>query len=835
MGVSKQIRWLCLALLLVACAGIAHAQSLSGSEGQTSPILPQEMMWSTINATTFPDLFSSPVMKTVKASGGDYASCGAALAAVGTDAPSSREIITVDAGYTCDTLGNAATDYYYMDCPANKHVWLRTSDWDTTLVAQGTTVSEADESSMFKVVKFSTAGGYDSAFNFCGATGPSGCPGPNGSQGLLITGLWLENTGGVPIFSDFFFGNNNDTVNLAQRFWLDRVLVTTDSYDTQVAIGIYDNANWLSVTDSDISGISILHGQGEIIPTGGGSITASTLGSGGSGYAVNDTFSVDGGECATGTVTGVSGSTVTSYTLSNGGNGYSTASGQGTQRTSGSGAGLTINITAVGAGAKVDAGGAGYTVGDTGNFVQSGGSLGTYQVTSVSSGAVTGFSIPQYGGGRGYSVASGVSTSATSGHGTGFTATITGTECIQCYASPAGESHGFVGYNFNGPLKLVNNLLGGDPNATVPGSTTENLLIGGAPPAVGTIQPNNLEIRQNLLAKDPNQLNSTPSGSCTKNNFELKGAWKFVLADGNTMQYSWNDPYESQTGVAADFYVTQNGSTCPQCEGSNVTFTNNVIQHAAGAFSVEGHNAVPPYIQNPVVAYLLIANNLWQDLSQSTWGNPLSTTISGINVLSGGVIGPPSNVNLPGPENVTLENNGFYGAPANNTQVMYVQYPPGCDSSQQTIAPSWTWDSNIWVVDTPTLTSLGPGNGKVDSQCGYPNLQIMSTVFPNFQTDAQNIFFNFKYSGSCSVGQACTCANWPSTPGVCPIGVAASPSQISSFMSMQNPANCFAATGSITNCSITGTYAARGPSIAQILAHQALGNDTLAYGPRTVK
>ncbi len=81
--------------------------------------------------------------------------------------------------------------------------------------------------------------------------------------------------------------------------------------------------------------------------------------------------------------------------------------------------------------------GSGYAVGDTGTIVCSlnngrcyGGNNATYQITSVSSGAVTGFTITNGGSGYTYSnvgfQGSGAATHATSGSGTGFLANITG-------------------------------------------------------------------------------------------------------------------------------------------------------------------------------------------------------------------------------------------------------------------------------------------------------------------------------------------------------------------------------------------------------------------------
>ena len=71
--------------------------------------------------------------------------------------------------------------------------------------------------------------------------------------------------------------------------------------------------------------------------------------------------------------------------------------------------------------ATLNAGGTGYAVGDTGT-INGGNSDATYTITSVSGGAVTGFSIVQKG--TGYSAASGVATSyggTQPGTGTGFT------------------------------------------------------------------------------------------------------------------------------------------------------------------------------------------------------------------------------------------------------------------------------------------------------------------------------------------------------------------------------------------------------------------------------
>ncbi|HXN99565.1 MAG TPA: hypothetical protein VN881_10860 [Candidatus Acidoferrales bacterium] len=83
------------------------------------------------------------------------------------------------------------------------------------------------------------------------------------------------------------------------------------------------------------------------------SITTSALGSGGSGYAVNDTFGIASpgvaGLFALGHVTSVSSGVVTGYTITDIGTGFGTGVQATTRMGSqpGSGSGLTINITAV--------------------------------------------------------------------------------------------------------------------------------------------------------------------------------------------------------------------------------------------------------------------------------------------------------------------------------------------------------------------------------------------------------------------------------------------------------------------------------------------------------
>ena len=79
-----------------------------------------------------------------------------------------------------------------------------------------------------------------------------------------------------------------------------------------------------------------------------GAISANALNAGGSGYAVGDQFTVNGGtHLATGQVLTEAAGVVTAYVMLTRGSGYSTGTGVATTATSGSGTGLTIDITSV--------------------------------------------------------------------------------------------------------------------------------------------------------------------------------------------------------------------------------------------------------------------------------------------------------------------------------------------------------------------------------------------------------------------------------------------------------------------------------------------------------
>jgi carbohydrate binding protein with CBM6 domain len=98
-----------------------------------------------------------------------------------------------------------------------------------------------------------------------------------------------------------------------------------------------------------------------------------------------------------------------------------------------------------------------------------------------------------------------------------------------------------------------------------------------------------------------------------KNLLELKNARR-VLIDGNIFEHSWA---ASQKGYAILLTPRNQSGTAPWSVVRDVTLTNNVIRHVAGAIVILGTDYEYPSQRTTAI---LIRNNLVYDVS-STWGS----------------------------------------------------------------------------------------------------------------------------------------------------------------------------------------------------------------------
>lgn len=98
-----------------------------------------------------------------------------------------------------------------------------------------------------------------------------------------------------------------------------------------------------------------------------------------------------------------------------------------------------------------------------------------------------------------------------------------------------------------------------------------------------------------------------------KNLFELKNARR-VLVDGNLLEYNWPN---AQAGPAILFTVRTEDGAAPQAVVEDVTFSNNILRHAAAAFNIlgqDGNRNAPGQTQR-----VAIRNNLFYDIG-GPWG-----------------------------------------------------------------------------------------------------------------------------------------------------------------------------------------------------------------------
>ncbi|HEX6650553.1 MAG TPA: hypothetical protein VF075_13475 [Pyrinomonadaceae bacterium] len=161
---------------------------------------------------------------------------------------------------------------------------------------------------------------------------------------------------------------------------------------------------------------------------------------------------------------------------------------------------------------------------------------------------------------------------------------------ISGFAGAGDETQAICGWNGPGPFRIVNNYIEGG---------AQNIMFGGADPAVPNLVPSNIEIRRNFMYKPAEWF-----GKATiKAMIELKNA-RNVVIDGNVLESG---------GLIGAFVLTvrnQNGSA-PWSTLEDINITNNVVRHSNTGFSILGRDDNHPSQQ---AKRIRIANNLLVDI-----------------------------------------------------------------------------------------------------------------------------------------------------------------------------------------------------------------------------
>ena len=183
---------------------------------------------------------------------------------------------------------------------------------------------------------------------------------------------------------------------------------------------------------------------------------------------------------------------------------------------------------------------------------------------------------------------------------------------ISDFHSIGNDTYAIGGTNGPGPFKIINNYLE---------AAGENILFGGAAPAMQGLVPSDIEVRNNYFYKPLSWRvgHATYAGKhwTIKNLFELKTGVR-VLLDGNILENCWADLPIGQSGYAILLTVRAEGGASPQADVSDITITNNIVRHAGAGISLSGHDDQALSNQSRRIK---IANNLFEDIDGAKYGD----------------------------------------------------------------------------------------------------------------------------------------------------------------------------------------------------------------------
>jgi hypothetical protein len=197
------------------------------------------------------------------------------------------------------------------------------------------------------------------------------------------------------------------------------------------------------------------------------------------------------------------------------------------------------------------------------------------------------------------------------------------TAVINCHISDCKvvgqDAQAVAGWNGPGPFKLANNFLEG---------SGENVMFGGANPAIQDLVPSDIEVRNNHFFKPLSWKIGDPTYAgtawCIKNIFELKNAQR-VLVEGNILENNWA---HCQAGQAIVFTPRTQSGASMWSRVTDVTWRHNVLLGSDGGYNLSGHD---DQLANPVSTRILIEHNLAYDISDV---NKMYQILNGVEHLT---------------------------------------------------------------------------------------------------------------------------------------------------------------------------------------------------------
>ncbi|MFN2405783.1 MAG: hypothetical protein ABR594_06985 [Pyrinomonadaceae bacterium] len=164
------------------------------------------------------------------------------------------------------------------------------------------------------------------------------------------------------------------------------------------------------------------------------------------------------------------------------------------------------------------------------------------------------------------------------------------------------DTQAIAGWNGPGPFHIIDNYLE---------AAGENIMFGGADPAIEDLIPSDIEIRDNTVFKPLSWKVGHPTYAgkhwTVKNLLELKNAKK-VTIEGNWFKNNWTD---GQAGIPILFTVRNQEGTARYSIVYDVTFRHNVVEGAEGGINFLGLDNEKPSAQ---ASKAVIEHNLFMDI-----------------------------------------------------------------------------------------------------------------------------------------------------------------------------------------------------------------------------
>jgi hypothetical protein len=227
------------------------------------------------------------------------------------------------------------------------------------------------------------------------------------------------------------------------------------------------------------------------------------------------------------------------------------------------------------------------------------------------------------------------------------------------------DAQAIAGWNGPGPFTITNNYLEG---------SGENVMFGGADPAIANLVPSDITIQGNYISKPTAWMSQSWT---VKNLIELKNAQR-VTIDSNLIENNW---MAGQQGYSIVLTPRNQDGTAPWTVVQQVQFTNNIVRHVAAGFNILGSDYLNP---SQLTNAITIRGNLFYDLSSAWGGNAWFV------LLQGGA-------------NITIDHNTVF---SDGTSDLYMGDPP----TTGVVFTNNIVPDNLWAV---MAGGQAPGNSSI--------------------------------------------------------------------------------------------------------------------------